>query len=58
MLSNSLANIFFIKRAIAEKNISGNNIGGKLIDNSVTNEQSEKPDSGNYSSPKNNSVPD
>lgn len=58
MLSNGLANIFFVKRAIAEKNIFGNSIGAKLIDSSVTNEQSEKSDFGNYGTPENNRVPD
>lgn len=37
-----------------EKNISGKGIGAKPIDGSVTNEQSEKSDSGYYSTPENN----
>lgn len=40
-----------------EKNISGKSVGAKLVDGSVTNEQSEKPDSGYCSTPENNRVP-
>ena len=39
-----------------EKNISGKGVGTKPIDGSVTNEQSEKSDSGYYSAPENNRV--
>lgn len=40
-----------------EKNISGKGIGSKLVDGSVTNEQSEKSDSSYYSTPESNRVP-
>lgn len=40
-----------------EKNVSCKDIGAKSVDGSVTNEQSEKSDSGYYSTPENNRVP-